>query len=306
MRSVLFPRRRKTIRLFRFIGMVSVLYMGVCICPERSLSQNCSRFHSSTNGYSLLVPNEWIRVPNVILQAAYNETFSTSVRADLVWEAAFGQAGADGPFQCPYIVLQIMRYSSLGLRRQPRKDEINNILTAFTGLDLDEIARRTLEPRARDSVVDLKPGDVFFDEASMSYSFGLEMGRADGGKIRSIVAGHLGKTCVVQLMFYDLFENWHNSIRERECILHSFQFDSDMAYDEAQALSPNMSKNLRTVFGKGVGGALAAIALCLGIGFVRLTASMIHSRSTSDTKEEDSTPTSTGIAENAIPHSGSE
>jgi hypothetical protein len=224
-------------------------------------------------------------MPNDALQDAYKQAISASARADLCWEAAFGRATDDGSFQYPYVIIQIMPYSSMGRGKQPYKDEIGTVVEAFTGLDLDEVVDKTLTPSAVESVLDLKPGEVLLHEGSTSYSFGLEMGRADGGKIRAIMAGHFGRDYVLQLMFYDLPENWNNSRRERDSIFSSFAFDHEMAYDEAHAFRPGISRNLDTAITKGIGGALAATAICVTIGFFRLVVSRITPKSARDSNE---------------------
>lgn len=272
-------------RLLRYIAMASVLYMGFCICPARCFPQNGSRFHSAANGYSLTIPEDWVQMPNDALQNAHKQAISASVRADFYWETAFGLATDDGSFQYPYVIIQIMPYSSVGKGRQPYKDEIGMVVEAFSGLDLDGVVDRTLTPSAVESVLDLKPGEVLFHEGSTSYSFGLEIGRADGGKIRAIMAGHFGRSYVLQIMFYDLPENWHNSRPERDSIFSSFVFDHEMAYDEAHAFRPGISRNVDTAITKGIGGALAATALCVIIGFFRLVVSRITPKSARDSDE---------------------
>jgi hypothetical protein len=225
-------------------------------------------------------------MPGDALQAAYKQAVSASARADFYWEAAFGQAVGDGAFQCPYVVIQVIPYSSMGMDRQPYKDEIGMVVEALSGLRVDEVVEETLTPSAVEMVLDLKPGEVVFREGSTSFSLGLEMGHPDGGKTRAIAVGHFGRNCVLQLMFYDLAGNWHNSRRERDFILNSFAFDHEMGYDEAHALRRGISRNFETLFAKGFGGALAATALCIIIGVLRVMVSRPKPENAHDSNKE--------------------
>jgi len=279
--------QRQTMRLVPCVVFAFVFYLIPSMCAQNCRAQSGDHFHSEVNGYSLLIPAEWVQIPHSSLEAAYNQAVSAPGAADFYWEAAFGETITDASFQCPYVIVQVMPYSNLGWSRQPRKDEIGMILEAFTGLDVDQIADRTLASNARKSLLDLRPGEVVFREGSTSYSLGLEMKRAEGKKIRALMAGHFGRTSIVQLMFYDLFDNWQDSRPERDCVFNSFRFDPHMAYDEGRVSRPSVSKSFNRIFAKGVGGGLVAAGLCVVIALFRLAASTIKTKPTCDSKEED-------------------
>ena len=172
-----------------------------------------NRFHSEMNGYSFTIPDGWTQVPDDILRQTLDKSPSGDVKQRLLsqYEVAFQLEAAGRRLQCPYVLVEAIKYSEDGfLNGQPNED------------DFDHIAK---------DVANKLSGA--FDKKKRLYEFKSEMQVANVGKVKIQTVGHFGRYATVQLMFYDSESNWSQSKAARDLIVGSFQFDPAMAYDEA-------------------------------------------------------------------------
>ena len=76
--------------LASFFGLV--LSCDKCFAIEQ-------RFHSETNGYSFVIPEGWIQIPEDIVRQTYDESLSSRTRSIVFNEAEFQLDSQDAWFE---------------------------------------------------------------------------------------------------------------------------------------------------------------------------------------------------------------
>ncbi|MHC4259426.1 MAG: hypothetical protein ACYSTF_03290 [Planctomycetota bacterium] len=143
----------------RYWVLVLVLLLEVTSSNGICLGTEEERFHGWVNGYSFVVPHGWTQIPYNVVQQNAKLALSTEGQSRVSYEAAFQHHSAKRWFQYPYVLVQVMKYSKLGIDRQVRDSEIRQITKAVSGLDTTDLVEETLV---------LKPSKWFLSLASVS------------------------------------------------------------------------------------------------------------------------------------------
>lgn len=210
----------------------SVVFFTVLFSSNVCLANSKRPFHSEANGYSISIPDGWIKIPDEVVAERFKFLSSTESKAVYSFEMAFQQSSSGQWFVYPYVLVQVMTYSKMGLNRQIHKSEFKKIISGLTGLDMDDVINENISDDAKSFVSGGAIGEVSLDQENNLYVFGLEMNIDGVGKIRGQVGGHFGRHSIIQVNFYDLKSNWNLTATERELIQESFMFDPAMAYNE--------------------------------------------------------------------------
>jgi len=217
----------------KYLILVLVVLFEIALSCDKRIAAGQGLFHSEANGYSLKLPEGWIKIPDNIVHTTMNRLLSEKGQSEIVIETAF-QLEAEGLwFQYPYTGVQVVTYSSFGLNRQLNEGEFENHVKGMSGLDIIDYTEQVLTPIGQEIYPELAIGKIYLDSNKRLYLFGVEMELPSVGKIKGQVVGHFGRRSIIQVMFYDLESNWIQSKPERDFIFGSFQFDPAMAYNEA-------------------------------------------------------------------------
>jgi len=211
---------------------LSVVFFTVLFSSNMCLAGSKRHFRSEANGYSIAIPDGWVKVPDEIVTERFKFLSSTESKAAYSFEMAFQQSSSGQWFVYPYVLVQAMTYSKIGLDRQIQKSEFKKIISGLTGLDIDDVINENISDDAKGFISGGAIGEVLLDQENNLYVFGLEMNVDGVGKIQGQVAGHFGRHSIIQVNFYDLKSNWGQTATERELIQESFNFDPAMAYNE--------------------------------------------------------------------------
>lgn len=211
---------------------LSVVFLTVLFSSNMCLAGSKRHFQSEANGYSIATPEGWVEIPEEIVAERFEFLFSPESKTAYSFEMAFQQSSSGKWFEYPYVLVQVMTYSSMGLNRQIYKSEFKKIISGLTGLDIDDVINKNISEDAKGFISGGAIGEVSLDRENNLYVFGLEMNVEGVGKIQGQVAGHFGKYSIIQVNFYDLKSNWSQTKDERELIQGSFKYDPAMAYNE--------------------------------------------------------------------------
>jgi len=224
----------RTTRLLMVLGLLIIL-----IFVSTSSGTKQEYFHSESNGYSIATPDGWIQLPDSILRAHYRAIVSDK-GVDIIdqFETAFLVKLPDNlSLEYPYLIIQVIKYSNLGIKRAPRKNELGHFLKAMTGLEIADVLKESLDNHltddSREQFSEIVGGKVYVNEQNMIYTYSLVVDMDIVGKVKGEVVGHIGRYAIVQLMFYSLDSDWSQFENERNLMFNSFQFDPAMAYNEA-------------------------------------------------------------------------
>ena len=96
------------------------------------LADSKKQFHSESNGYSITIPDGWIKIPDEIVAERFNQTFSAKVKPSFGYEMVFQQSASGQWFEYPYLLVQVMIYSDIGLNRQMHQSEFTIFVKNLT------------------------------------------------------------------------------------------------------------------------------------------------------------------------------
>ena len=130
---------------FRYsLFFLSVVLFRIIFSSNICLADNQRRFHSEVNGYSITIPDGWIEIPDEIVAEAFNQIFSAKSKSKFVYEMAFQQSKSTQLFQYPYVIIQVMTYSDIGLNRQINESEVKEFVNNLTGLEVNDVKEKYL------------------------------------------------------------------------------------------------------------------------------------------------------------------
>jgi|GEM_PF-994305 len=229
----------------------AVLLIGLQALP---VSGQPSVYRSDSNGYSLTIPDGWVRIPDDILR----NTVKKMLKPDqaLLYDAGFQPPTAPHWFAYPYVLVQIIRYADFGLDRQPSEEEAAKFVEKIANFDLRKGFRDAISDDFQNLMHSGEAGESFYDKTSHRFGFPLMLELKNVGKVRGLCAGYVGKGVIVQLLFYAKQDDWKRYQKTWTTLADSLTLDPEAAYDPS----------LNSIFGTGVGAGVVrgALAGCLG------------------------------------------
>ena len=206
-----------------------------------------------------------MEIPRPVILEAYEQLYSKKFKTETKrssLDTGFQLDSGDAWFQYPYVIIQTIRYSDNGLKRQIFEDEMDNFVSDFAGLDTTEFVRKAFSTEMKELVSELRVGKIYLDRRNGVYALATEMTPETKGKI----VGHFGSQSLIQVAFFDLKSNWSKSKPDRNLILESFQFDPTMIYNEAYRNKPGILNWLSSRVVRVVSVALFSGIILLVIG----------------------------------------
>lgn len=226
-------------------------------------------YHSERHGYSLTLPIGWERIPdNAVQQKLTNmrlqgiDTSSTSS-----WDAAFQPKNAVHWSGYPYVIVNVIPYTRMGLSRQINEDEFDDLINVLTRGNLASVLEQawdealgekmSLDGDGKDSV------NVTVDRSGHRYKIETISNVQGVGRVRSILFANLGREAHVQVQIYARDDQWSEFTSICGQIAASFRFDTSKAYDVNLA-SRNRGFSIKrffksVAFAALLGGVLGAI-----------------------------------------------
>ena len=204
-----------------------------------ALGEEEQRFHSPTNGYSVVIPQGWRQVPQEIVHQSFKALFSEN-KLTFDIETVLAIEFNENELKYPYAIIQVKSYSKYGANRPLTKEEVEKVFKKITpailGLadtkmeNVDELFSESMQGL----VSQMEFGKVYLDNENMSYLFGLDTEMANFGRVKMLTFGIFGSYAQIKITFCCSESDWHRFGNARNVILRSFQFDADTNYKDAQ------------------------------------------------------------------------
>jgi len=230
-------------------------------------------FTSEKNGYSIIFPAHWVRIPADVLEAVQKAIFKSGASPALSYEAAYQEGGSFGWMKYPYVLVQVIPYAKYGAPGEPPETEFPKLVEAIAGIKLDKVMNDAMSPQARGILKDTPSVTARLDAPNRRYFFSMSMNVAPVGTVRAEAVGYFGKEGVVQIMFYATPKDLSRTSNVRERIFNSFKFDPAHAYDPAVAVASSSGFVPKRVMDYaligGIAGGSVAVLICLMKAFRR-------------------------------------
>lgn len=252
-------------------------WLGAALCTICLLSNSALAwsYHSFSYGYTVSLPEDWEQVPDEVL--AVRGPGLPAIRSrNGRFDVAFQPKRKSKWMDYPYILVEVVPYSSMGYQQQVDQREILEIVKANTGLDPlnpypteGQTAMGGGEAES-DTVLDFEQTNHRFMWSSTSHLDRL-------GTIRTRQWGFFGKDCLVNITLY---EQGRGSERLRDMartVAGSFKYEIGREYQPAFTAGEfaRMLKQLVSTPSTGVivtGG-------CVGVAVIFALVSLFTSRS---------------------------
>jgi hypothetical protein len=186
-------------------------------------------FESGPNGYSLVAPDGWVRIPPDDVDRLIQTRIAAGGNQSLRYEAAF-QAREGMSFKLPYILVQLTPYRD---RTQPNEEQMKQMMLA--------------------GVADMQPtteAPPTFNPSNHTFDWTFEANIKDKGKVKGISRGYFGNKALITVhCLMEPSEFQYNEGRYKQ-VLDSFKYTSFMAYHEKDPWY--MTRMFRTGVGCGV------------------------------------------------------
>lgn len=169
-------------------------------------------FESGPNGYSVVLPDGWVRVPqDEVDKLIQRKVVGKGANQSLRYEAAF-QAREGMWFKLPYVLVQYTPYKD---GQQPNEEQMKEMMTDAAG--------------------DIKPtteAPATFDASRRTFDWTYETILTDKNKAKGMSRGHFGRHALVTIhCLMEPSEFQYNEARYKQ-VLDSFRFTTFMAYKE--------------------------------------------------------------------------
>jgi hypothetical protein len=213
------------------------------------------------------VPEAWAQIADDDVQATAAAVQNPDKKNVVVFDSAFQPAAHPAPFQYPYVIVQVIPYSSMGLRRQINEDEFPEVIKAMTGANANKQMDKALSAEARSLLSDAELDRPVLEKDKRRFRQTSELTVAGVGKVRGTVTAHFGREALVQVCFYTRAANWDRDVATGREIADSFRFDPAKAYSTAVAAArPSRRSNEPSVLAKVIFGTVIA-AVVIGVAY---------------------------------------
>jgi hypothetical protein len=232
-------------------------------------SAGAAPFHGDAYGYQVVLPEDWVQIPDDDVKATAAAVQNPNKNNVVVFDAAFQPVAHQVPFQYPYVIVQVIPYSSMGLRRQINEDEFPEVIKAMTGANVNEKMDTALSTEARSLVSDAELGTPRLEKEKRRFRQTSELTVAGAGKVRGTLTGHFGRQALVQVCFYAKASEWDRYAATGREIGDSFRFDPATDYSTAAAAArPTRRSNepgvlAKVIFGTVIAAVVIAVAYAL-------------------------------------------
>lgn len=211
------------------LALTAVLTFSDCTPTVRAES-----FHSADYHYTIEIPQEWMPVPQEVLNDVLRMTGQQPERSPMVFDAVFQDPSTEAWLTPPYVMIQVLPFARMGLNRQPREDEIPQIVRGITASNVRQTAKKTVTEPLQDMVNTAAFSNQQIDLKNQRFSYETDMTVPGFGEVHGDAIAFVGRTAMVQVILYSRPNDRSEVAPIRESLVRSFHFDPDAAYDESQ------------------------------------------------------------------------
>ncbi len=221
------------------LGILILLSAPLLFHKFVALGEEEQRFHSPTNGYSVVIPQGWRQVPQEIVHQSFKALFAEN-KLTFDIETVLAIEFNENELKYPYAIIQVKSYSKYGANRPLTKEDIEKVFKkitpVFLGLadtkveDVDELFSEGM----RGMFSQMKVSKLYLDNKKMSYLFGLDTEVVNFGRVKTLTFGIFGSYAQIKITFCCSESDWHRFRNAHNIILQSFQFDVKSDYKGAQ------------------------------------------------------------------------
>jgi hypothetical protein len=217
-------------------------------------------YHGASHGYNITLPDDWTQIPADVVDSMTKLAQNPNAKTALITDAAFQPKVQKRWFSYPYMIVQIIPYSGLGLNRQINEDEFADLTKAMTGIDVSKTIDSNLSKEAKSILSNASIGQPQLDRGKRRFLVPMNMTVAGIGKVKGTLAGYFGHRALVQVGVYATEADADRIAPTSQQIIDSFHFDPADDYSVAAALANPTPAN-RTiwsgVFEKALMGGIA-------------------------------------------------
>jgi hypothetical protein len=219
-------------------------------------------YHGASHGYNVNLPDDWTQIPADVVDSMTKLAQNPNAKTALVTDAAFQPRVQKRWFSYPYMIVQVIPYSGLGLNRQINEDEFADLTKAMTGIDVNKTLDSNLSKEAKSIMSSASLGQPQLDRNKRRFLVPMNMTLAGIGKVKGTLAGYFGRRALVQVGVYATEADADRIAATSQQIIDSFHFDPADDYSVAAALA-NPTPN-RTIWSgvlekAMIGGVIGAI-----------------------------------------------
>lgn len=249
-----------------------VVLCALLACARQGLAWS---YHSVTYGYSVSVPDDWqqvsddetrFRIPDLPVLLSQNAS------VDVIFQPKRNTRGID----YPYIVVEVIPYSSLGYPQQVTDEEIRTVVRASTGLDPANPYNPDPQMMEGGAENESLEGSLDMEFKDRRYTYSWTSNIRQVGLVRQRQWGFFGRDAMVKLTLY---ERGRGSDRLRDmatAVAGSFKFGIGREYQPAFTLSDAVQM-LKDLFAAPTLG-MAVTLLCVGVSVVFALIAIFTSR----------------------------
>jgi len=233
-----------------------------------ALGEEEQRFHSPTNGYSVVIPQGWRQVPQEVVNQAFKAGFAEN-KLTFDIETVLAIELNENELKYPYAIIQVKSYSKYGANRPLTKEEIEKVFKKITPVILGladtkvENVDEFFSEGMRGMFSQMKVGKLYLDNKKMSYLFGLDTEVVNIGRVKTLIFGIFGSYAQIKITFCCSENDWHRFRNAHNIILQSFQFDAKSDYKGSQKKNNSFWEDSLVDF--CVYGSLGLVIFLIGI-----------------------------------------
>lgn len=223
-------------------------------------------YNSFACGYSISIPDDWVQVPEETLAAKAIDLPTTGHPASKI-DVAFQPKRSASTLDYPYILVEVLRYSEMGIPQQVDDREINQIVQKTTGLDPANPFTEDTQVVEGGGEVEPLDGVLNFDNKSRRFTCSTAGRQANLGLTRTRQWGFFGKDAMVLVT---LHEKGRGSDRLRDmarAVAGSFKFEIGREYQPAFTLSDALAMTRQLVDAPNLGMVVTLVCVFTGVLF---------------------------------------
>lgn len=199
---------------------IMVGLLGATLCSMPCVEAVAETYTSPRNGYSVELPEAWIRIPDDQLQAE-----APPASDNVEWEAAYQLPLQSGWFVYPYMILQYSPYQGAQVSERGMVKYLNTI----AGTNPRRIKDGNFSQELRNQTPDNR--EPIFDLTHRRFAWQIEK-EIFGVPLRGVMVGHFGRFGVTYILFYVKEQDWPAYQGTVDDLVKSLRFDDEHAWDE--------------------------------------------------------------------------
>ena len=110
-----------------------VVFFVLAALLSAAAPAHAAEFLGTRWGYKLDVPEDWKRIPDEQLQSMLADARRAGAAPSVMFDAGFQPASSKSPSDYPLVIVQVVRYSSMGLNNSVEQDQFEHVMRVMIG-----------------------------------------------------------------------------------------------------------------------------------------------------------------------------